>query len=457
MKIPSLAKAVLFPLSLIPLSEVKGDTKPVQTNQAQVSTNTLTKEHWYSALSTLNPNPISKLMLSIPSTIEESKYKINEIITDKSRMSEGCEAYYGVDTKGKARFYVVLCTEARTDSMLSIAYEQDQFEKGNIFPRSNDPNTPVAWVDAKKAGLDGVFLVYEKNNTYEVKYQFSSLIVTPKHSYVNPNYLINLQNELVKLPRSIRSELSKSGKYVLIAKNVEDAYYAYYPSWRAEDKWKGTDPTRPVYEFTKTGWRDNRKHANTGGLYVENYAIIPQTYTIYGTNTLYDYSNNKAEIRRVLFHELGHAFDDLYSSRFSDTAEFKATHSADIKKFSSEKKEKFKYFYNSTSELFAELFSSLFEGSPNAKDLLEDFPKSAEHIRQSVLPRYGVDISVDHIRKNIYPDYLKSPKDKGKTEIQKVSSLITIPDFPQEYMMAMNNDRRLELPLAENPYHKGNV
>ena len=342
MKIQSLAKAIIMPVLLFPIQS-KGNDKTVDKGLHSPITLEKVLPTDFRFINSISPTVISTFAL--PKSIE--KYKITEVITDPERIGSKYDAYYKVETNKEGYFYIARQKNGRTDTLFGASFDLNEKNKGLVFPDPIDNSGLVALVDAKEAGLNGVFEIYDNNAGYIVQYNFSPLISTPGHTTVSSTYLIDMENMLRKLPSSYTAEIAKQGIRVLMAKNVEDAYYYYYPSWKREDDSKVVDPKRPPYEFTENGYRDYRKYANIGGLYIDRKAIIPQTYIRYGTNDeIIDYAKSVDDTRYVAYHELGHGFDDLYYSRFSDSKEFKKAHSKDISTFSKEDKDRLIYFYN---------------------------------------------------------------------------------------------------------------
>ena len=381
----------------------------------------------------VQPSEVSAQHLRVPAqvrphTVSAPIYEITEIINDPDRLSEpGIAAYYKVNTKGD--FYIT----HNTDSTFSLAYRSEDITKGLLFPEKAAGQL-VGIVDAASVGFPGGFEIRSAGKAaYSVNYASHikssvSLLHIPTHTQVSSTYAKNMISAIKSLPEPFTSELAKQGITVMIAKDYNDAYYYYYPSWKEYDRWKTEDPAKPPYEITPKGYVDNRKYSSTGGFFIDKKAVIPQIVTQYGTCKLVDRSDSKDYIVRVLYHELGHALDYAYSSAFSDSDSFKSAHALDVKSFSDEDKKNLVYFYNSRSEAFAHLTAALLGGlsKDEAAVMLSKFKRSAEIIREDVLPRIGVNISVEDIRKNIYPDYNR------KAPPVKTSQVISIPDMPRD-------------------------
>lgn len=441
MRINNLAKAILFPMLMVPLVGTKAEVQKSQASQTRVvpKENLLFPEIDPIAVSTLAlPRNIDPLSLSflVLSKKFDNKHYITEVITDpdKSWDYQGArvDTLYKVDTKNKGWFYIARYKYSGTDTAFAARFDQEHLKKGLVFPRAIDKDTPVATVSAREAGLNGTFEVYEIDNWYYVKYKFSPLLYIPNHTSVSSTYLVNLENVLRKLPSQFTSELAKQNIQVMTGWDHNDVYYYYHPSWQNEDAFKPHDPTKPAYEITENGYIDRRKHMHVGGYFLDNQAVMPQHYVDYYTSEFFDYTNNKEEIMRVLSHELGHALDYAYSSTgFSSLEGFQAAHTADTKTFSEEDKKKLVYFYNSRIEAFAELTGALLGGftKERAAIMLHKFPKCAEFVREDILPRIKVNISIEQIRRDIYPNYLKKDE-QTKSAIKRLSRVLTIPDMP---------------------------
>ncbi len=367
------------------------------------------------------------LVRTLTTTVPQ--YQITEVIPNPEDKLD-IYTYYKVNTKGD--FYITY----NKDGSFSLAYRSEDTGKNLFFPPAPEGQL-VAMICGSNIGYPGAFEIYSKgNDNYSVTYNINvkstiPLLNIPTHTWVNSVYAKNMISAIKSLPEPFISELAKQGITVMIAKDYNDAYYYYYPSWKEYDRWKVEDPRKPPYEITPKGYVDNRKYSSTGGFFIDRKAIIPQIVTQYGTGKLVDRAESKDYIIRVLYHELGHALDYAYSSAFSDSDTFKGAHALDVKSFSDADKENLVYFYNSRSEAFAHLTAALLGGLSKDESavMLSKFRRSAEIIREDVLPRIGVDISVEDIRKNIYPDY-----NRKKAPPVKTSQVISIPDMPRELM-----------------------
>ncbi len=444
MKITNIAKAILLPILMLPIANSKANYKEDTKDRVIPTERILFPEINPVSASVLaiprNMDPMSLALFELSRKFDRKNY-ISEIVVDRDRFQEEhigkYDAFYKVDTGNKGWFYIARKQEARTDTIFVPAFDGNEKKKGMLFLPPPENSTLVSTVDAKEIGLSGAFEIYDKNGWYYVNYKFSPLILTPNHTKVTSTFLLNIERELQKFPSKLTNELTKNGIRIMIAGNVQDAYYHYYPSWKQYDNSLIVDPKKPAYEMTKNGFRDNRKYANTGGMFIDRKVVIPQRYTVYGTNEIYDYATSNYWTKRVLYHELGHAIDYVYEAAFSDTDGFRAAHSADIKPFTEGDINDLAYFYRSRSETFAHLTASLLGGlsRDESAKMLSKFPRCAEHIRQNVLPRFDVELTKEKIRKNIYPGYLKADKQtKLSNAFLHEVNVIIPPDFPQEFV-----------------------
>lgn len=448
MKINNIAKAILLPVLMLPLAGVKasdGEDKKDRVIPAEkiLFPNIGSTEATVLALPR-NVDPMSLALFELNRKFDRKNY-ISEIIVDKKRVEEEAkckvDAYYRVDTENNSWFYIARKNEGRTDNLFLAVFDQKDKRKGTLFLEPPPNSTLVTTIDAKEIGLDGAFEIYDKNGWYYVNYKFSPLINTPNHTKVSSVFLLNIERELQKFPKKLTNELTKQGVKVMIGGNVEDTYYHYYPSWKQYDDNLLVDPKRPAYEQTEDGWRDNRKYANTGGVYISGKVIIPQRYSLYASNKTYDYATSLEDTRYVLYHELGHAIDYMYGEAFSASDAFKNTHSTDIKTFTKQDIKDLAYFYRSRSETFAQVSAALLGGLPKreTESILSKFPMCAEHIRQNVLPRFDINLTKEQIRKDIYPRYLMKEgarQTKLSLNTEPTTGVIIPPDLPQEIITA---------------------
>ncbi len=352
------------------------------------------------------------------------QYQITEVIPNPKDRPD-VYTYYRVNTKGD--FYITY----NKDGSFSLAYKDEDAGKNLFFPQKPEGQL-VATICGSNIGYPGAFEIYSKgNDTYSVTYNIDvkstiPLLNIPTHTWVDSAYAKNMISTIKSLPEPFTKELAKQGVQVLIAKDYIDAYYYYYPAWKEYDRWKTEDPNKPQYEITAEGYIDRRKYSSTGGFYTGGKAVIPQRVTQYGSTILLDRAESKDYITRVLYHELGHAFDYAYSSPFSDREGFKGAHTSDVKNFSEADKKNLVYFYNSRAEAFAHITAALLGGLSKSESatILNKFRQSAELVRQDILPKAGVNLSVEDIRKNIYPNY-----NRNVAPIQ-TSQVILIPDLP---------------------------
>lgn len=482
MKISTIAKAILLPIlatplanssetmktpdkdiNLIPKAAKDKNTKnPKTENQDRhiPPANIVFDQIDAPAIGTLalprSIDPMSFALLSLSRKLDRKNH-INEVVLDQKRFPESAkgkiDTYFGIDTENEGSFYIARKSNARPDAMFGVAYDEEDRKAGKLFLKAADEDMPVAIVPAKEAGLPGVFKIYEKNGDYEVSYDFHSMIWVPPHTKVGSTYLMHLENAMRKLPKELTKELEKQGVYVYTGEDYKDVYYKYYPHWEQEDRLKHWDPKLPVYEIRKDGtWIDRRKYMHIGGLYIQNSAMIPQKYVNYYTGKTYDYAEHKEAIFRVLFHELGHALDYAYGGAFSDENTFRTAHKADTKPFTEDDKDKLRYFYRSRSETFAHVTAALLGGldKEESAKILSKFKNCAEDVRQSVFPRLKINISIEDIRRDVYPNYLKKADEKGKGKVSMLRDVIIPPDIAPEILVAQNADREQVATKEEN-------
>ncbi len=423
MRIENIAKTLLLPAVLLPL-QAKGNSEGAFKKTPSIVSSSNLKELQ------VEPTNINSIALARIIKSTNVNYSITEVITDPEKIDrDKYDAYYKVDTKNKGNFYIVQSSEGRTSALFYCAYKEKEKNDGFVFPEPENPNTPVAVVSAKSSGLDGIFEIYDKNGAYKVNYKFSPILYTPDHSQVNSKYLFNMEKILRSFPERLVAEFNSRGIRVLIAKDIQDSYYAYYPSWKFHDDTHPPDPNLPILEKTENGWKDNRRYANIGGLYIDSTAIMPQQWIKYGTSDeIIDRSDKFVATKATVFHELGHALDYINSSPFSDTESYKTAYSKDVKNIAEDKQEAVAYFLMARREAFAELTAALTGGLPKnrAALMLSTFPQAAENIRKRVLPTFGVEISIDDIKKDIYPDYLsKKTKTASLEETKELFTMFT--------------------------------
>ena len=430
MRLFGVTAAGALPFFLLPFTgDLKDESKHInQAREISAQVQSWTPASKLPHLATLDALPL--ISAAHPRVITDTNYQITDVITDPKKMSNKFDAYYKVDTNNEGWFYIARYKHVRNNKIFVASFDVNQKKNGLVFPKSENPNMPVALIDAEPAGLQGVFKIYDTGNGYSVDYDFSPMMLLPSHTHVSANYMVNMENSIRKLPDPFTKELAKQGIKVLIGKNPDDVYYHYYPQWKIRDQWKVEDINLPPYEKTENGYIDHRKYSSIGGLYIDKKAIIPETYRKYGTNTMLDRSKSIANIMFVLSHELGHGTDYAYGARLSDVKGFKIAHAHDVAKFSEKDKKSLVYFYNSRSEAFAHLTAAMLGGLSKKESaiMLDKFSKSAEHIRQLVLPRFGVELSVDDIRRDIYPNYLQDQK--ARKEDTETTSVLEIPDMP---------------------------
>ena len=374
---------------------------------------------------------------------ENKVYEISEIITERKRIPKpNISAFYKVNTQ--ERFYIV----RYKDGSFHAAYDESSNQKNPIFSNALNLNGQlIAHVDASNIGLPGGFEIYSTRGSYSVEYNrglkhLTPLLYIPSHTSVEPVYVKNIKDGIKQVPEELLKIFKRNNIQIMITEDIDDSYYYYYPSWKTQDSLKKIDPKKPWLERIKNGdvvkWIDNRKYLNVGAIYTDKTAIIPQKYVKYGTNEIIDRKDLKdpKDLFRTIFHELGHALDDIYD--FSDTDGFKKAHIIDKKKLSEEEEKKVGYFYNSRSETFAELFAVLLHKTSKEKAaaMIIAFPSVAEHMRTNILPRFNIKLSKDSIQE------LKKSISGKLIELKDIAGTLIIPDLTQELMPSSHIERQ---------------
>lgn len=449
MRIQTLAKVVLLPGLLYPVLSNRNEAgaEPpalVKTlTSHNVTTLPISKDIPFLEL-VRTPESILKGYVSHNEGLKQS-YKITETITDQKRIEAKYAAYYKVNTEGW--FYIVQRRDCKKDNVFALAFDGKEKAKGLLFPEPKDSSKPVAVIDGSAINLSGVFEIYDTGDSYSINYQISPLISLPKHTDVDSDFLLNVDETIKKMPKSLVDSLASRGVEVMLARNVEDSYYYLYPSWKEYDRKNPNDPSKPWLEVREDGCKDNRNYSNTGALYYQKKVIIPQQHYEYGTRKIIDRITQKEWTKFTTGHEVGHSLDffnmddyyfgnqsPAYASkkksnidRYSGTSDYLTLFEVDKKRMDPAIKKKLAYSWcksdGGEAEGFANQFAALM--GTMSKDetalLLSAFPNSTEHLRKNVLPVFGVTMSVEDVRKNVYPDYLKDAKGLTKAEKEQAS------------------------------------
>lgn len=334
--------------------------------------------------------------------------KVSEVIT--RGIPGDFQSYLRVDTGTPGWFYIGLYKETHNQKISTPVYDPKDKRERRLFSKTNDPSKPVATVDLKGSGIEGVFNIYDTGDGYKSSYPINPLLDIPSHTEVSTNYLLGINNALNKLPGGVIDALNKDGTELMIAKNIEDSYYWLYPAWKKEDQNRTIDPSKPWLEKVNGEWIDNRKHENIPGYYLseKSLMVMPQQYIEYGTrNQVVDRTKDNEWNQSTVFHETGHAIDYLPSSLHSDEEGFVSTYNKDMEKIPDEEEERVGYFLKNRREPFAEIAGALMGGLSSSRSarIFDYFPSASEHIRKNVLPKYGYKVSQEQIRRSIYPGY----------------------------------------------------
>lgn len=455
MKISTVTKALVIPtIFFIPFVVSKGDER----TQSQVR-NSITRDINVPVL----PRPLilAQIDANKKEELNAPKFEIVETITNsKSIDTKKYSAYYKVDIKNKGWFYIVQNKDCKTNNVFDLAFDREEKAKGLLFPKPEDSSKPVAVIGGNGAKLSGVFKVYDTGDSYEVKYDISPLVTVATHTNIDSRFLLNVDETIKNMPQSMISDLIARGVEVYLTRNIEDSFYHLYPSWKEYDRNHPNDPNKPWFEYSADGnCKDNRNYSNTSALYKDKRAIIPQTHYEYGTRKTIDRIHYPIWTKHTVGHELGHAADaydndDYYfgvdSSSYkakkkgfgldwySYLDEFKTAFEIDKSRMSPELKEKLGYSWcrgtNGQVEGFANLFSCFMdtEAKEDAALLLSAFPNASEHMRKKFLPKFGVNLTIEDVRKNIYPEYLKAEKalTKNEKEARRIRMFQLFVDHP---------------------------
>ncbi len=351
-------------------------------------------------------------------TKEPPKLEITKVIT--KGIDNSFAAYYKVGTNTEADFHIVRRKESVNQKVTTVYYKAEDKKAGKLFSKPANSTDPVAIVDAKGAGLNGIYKIYDENDEYKAYFMLAPTLNIPSHTEVSSNFLLNVDQALKDLPEGVISALSSSQREVMIARNVNDLYYWLYPSWKTQDEAIPVDPNKPWIEKKNGEWVDNRKTSNTAGFYTEGRILMPQRYIKYGTESEeVDQGDSKDWLKNMTFHEVGHGIDFLKSNLYSDAQGFISAYEEDKTKITGEDELYVAYFLKNRREPFAEITGALMGGllSKSAARILNNFPTAAEYIRKNVLPKYDYNISVEEVRKKIYPGYLKPKVDNAKLDL----------------------------------------
>ncbi len=415
-------------------------------------------------------SPLGRIINADEIRNKTSVYELTEAITDANKINDSSVlAYYKVNTKSTFQIF------RYNDGVYGPAYYDEDYKRGLLFPKEQS-SKPVAIIDGGKAGIPGVFEVYYggddsrnrfhrncpsyKSGAYCIHYRkdiqsafISPIINVPAHTEVHPDYLLHVNNVVRSIPIKFTDAMIRRGVEIYLAKNIEDSYYHLNQRWKKYDDENPNDPKKPWLEVKEDGsCIDHRNYSNTSALYWKKKAVIPQQHYEYGTREVSDRISYPTWTKHTVGHELGHAIgainsDDYYdfsdkekykSSKISSVEEydntdaFKLAFELDKERMPPEVKKELEYSWCKRKtlgghiEAFANIFSALV-GTETRKDaavLLRGFPNSAEYLRKTVFPDFGVDMSIAHIRENIYPDYLKNVK-LSKSERENDAKVLT--------------------------------
>lgn len=324
--------------------------------------------------------------------------------------------YLNIPTPGGGTFQLAIRRETKGQKAIVPAYEKTDKAAGKLFsPRQSGI---VAVVDASEYGIPGDIEVHSKGDSYSVTYNQSPLIKIPSHTEINTRFLFSIDKELKSLPPGVKKALDQNDVSVMLAKSVEDSYYWLYPSWKISDQKIPLDPKVPwIEKVSKNKWKDNRRTSNYPGLYMSSrkQIIIPQKHYKYGSDTeLIDRVAKDTWNRNTVYHEVGHAIDDLVTNGwFSNVTDFERAYERDLTLIPEAEKEEIGYFLKNKREPFAEITAALLGGLDKRRSerILKRFPTSSRHIMERVLPLYKYKITPKFVKENIYEGYLASTKE----------------------------------------------
>lgn len=323
-------------------------------------------------------------------------FQITEIISDRDSIPEPeVSAYYKAGDK--RNFYIT----HNNDGTFSLAYED--VVKNPPFPRGQN-NQMVGIVDAVNIGYPGVFEIYShKTADYYVQYNpnaRSSVPLLQIYNNVDPVFAKNVVAGIKEFPEEILKVLEKYNRRLIISADTK-VFYDYFPSARNQDLFKNQNKTEQIW--IDGGRVDNRKWSEVGGLYDSNVkaVFLPQKYYYdERRGIVIDHKDCNEIMTYTLFHELFHGLDDVYN--FSRDKRFIEIYNADKSKFTDVHKRTLGYFYKSEGETFAELGTALLgkmDYRPKALIMFKAFPKTADFIRDDVLPRFDVSMTWDEVYK----------------------------------------------------------
>lgn len=133
------------------------------------------------------------------------------------------------------------------------------------------------------------------------------------------------------------------------------------------------------------GWSTGSTWDNVSGMYNINTKSISIAETYRPVGSKIYVVNSKGQIRRILNHETGHAFDSSISGTYSNSSKFKASYAKDIAKLSKADivNNNLRFFMqkgvNGRSETFADLFGDIVGGGARPR-LKKFFPNSTKYI-----------------------------------------------------------------------------
>lgn len=340
------------------------------------------------------------------------RLRISNVIT--RGIPERFQAYYLIESNTPGRFMLGLYKErlGRNGHKISTPiYDLDDKKKGRLFTQPTDPSQPVAVIDGRGGGIEGVFEIHDDGSKYISSYPISPALWILEHSEgIATNYIFSINNSINKIPSDVVGAAARNHGWTTIGKGVDDTYYWLYSEWKNYDDHTPIDPNKPWLEKKDGVWVDNRRFANFPGLYdpSNRYIVIPQTCIEYGTkNKILDRNGQDEWNQDTVFHEFGHLIDDLPYSNYSDSQGFITVYDKDKESIPENEESRVAYFLKDRWEPFAEVTGALMGGlsSRRSARILSYFYNTAEYIRTNVLPRYGYRISPESIRRNIYSGY----------------------------------------------------
>ena len=451
-------RSLLAKVTLLPALVLAGAVKEDSHGDEPLSTKSESVVNPTQAVTEAIPTSHTFMISESTKEARVNKYHITEAVTDREKFQDpdsypDVVAFFRVNTPGGFDIWKY------KDGKYGPAYLKDSLDNNLLFPTKFE-NKPVAIVDPGESGFQGGFeIYYVKHKTanpyhancsyyvhgaYCIHYrndikiaEVSPLIVIPEHTTVSQDFLHTAEEILNKtLPKELQKILLENNIRLMLAGNVEDGFYHYHPASRNLDSNnKNRPPTPTIEKITENGkvkLKDNRKMANCGGHYRPDHkiALLVEKYISYYNNSTINQLKDVDEMQNIEIHELMHGLDDVF--KISSEEDFAKAHKADIENLDSRIKERsdILYLVLDKKEAFAELTTGLLGGltKSEAKELFTLFPQTIKYIREKVLPRFRVNISVEKIREEIYPDYLKEKlEDKQKTN--ETAKIIQIPDM----------------------------